>query len=161
MATVTERKGDVVSAFHNKEFDVFMHQANCQCVFGAGVARQVKVEIPELYDVDQNTKAMTPGDKLGRYTAYSFGGKTDEFPIAVNLYGQLHYGRGARHTNYAALTIALLNACGFILDGVAFSKTVKVCCPKLGCGLGGADWKIVKEILEFCPDQIEFTVFEL
>jgi len=161
MATVTENKGDAIAAFFDEGYDVFMHVANCQCVMGAGIAKQVKQKIPELYDVDQGTSNMKPANKLGGYSAYAFGDDTDEFPLAINLYGQLRYGRGKRHINYAALTCAVLNACGYILDGIDINKRVRVVCPKLGCGLAGGDWEIIKEILEFAPDRIEWHVYEI
>ncbi len=161
MAKVIERSGDAVAAFFDKGYDVFMHNYNCHCVMEAGVAKQVRRKIPELYHADQATRFMKPEKKLGSYTTYSFGDLTDEFPIAINLYGQLRYGIGKRHLTYAALTCSLLNACGFILDGVDTQRTIRVCLPQIGSGLAGGDWEIVKEILEFCPDQVEFYVYSL
>ena len=161
MAKVIERSGDVVEAFFSEGYDVFLHNCNCHSVMGAGVAKAVRRKIPELYEADQATRFMKPEKKLGSYTTYSFGDPSDEFPIAINLYGQLNFGIGKRHINYAALTCSLLNACGFILDGVDTQRVVKVCCPRIGSGLAGGDWEIVKEILEFCPERIEFYVYSL
>jgi len=161
MAKVIEHAGDAISAFYDKNYDAIMHQCNCQCVWGAGIAKQMKQMIPELYGVDLSSKQMRPENKLGRFSAYSFNAPDGEFPVAVNLYGQLNYGRNKRQTNYAALTTAVLDACAFLLDSADLTKTVKVCCPKIGCGLAGGDWNIVKEILEFAPARIEFHVYTL
>lgn len=161
MAKVIERSGDAVEAFFDEGYDVFMANTNCHCAFYDPIHQKIQKLLPELHMVDQQTFSMKPEKKLGSYTTYSFGDPTDEFPIAVNLYGQLNFGIGKRHINYAALTCSLLNACGFILDGVDKARVVRVCLPRIGSGLAGGDWEIIKEILEFCPDQIEFTVFEL
>lgn len=161
MAKVIERSGDAVAAFFDEGYDVIMVNTNCHSAFYNPLHQRVQEMIPELYEVDQQTRFMKPEKKLGSYTTYSFGDPSDEFPIAVNLYGQLNYGLGKRHINYAALTCSLLNACGFILDGVDTRRVVRVCLPKIGSGLAGGDWEIIKEILEFCPNQIEFYVYEI
>lgn len=161
MAKVIERSGDAVAAFFDEGYDVIMVNTNRHSAFYNPLHQRVQEMIPELYEVDQQTRFMKPEKKLGSYTTYSFGDPSDEFPIAVNLYGQLNYGLGKRHINYAALTCSLLNACGFILDGVDTRRVVRVCLPKIGSGLAGGDWEIIKEILEFCPNQIEFYVYEI
>lgn len=164
MAKVIERSGDAVAAFFDDGYDVFMANTNCHCAFYSPLHQRIQKNIPELYMVDQQTFHMKPEKKLGSYTTYSFGDPTDEFPIAINLYGQLNFGIGRRHLNYAALTCSLLNACGFILDGVDTQRIVGVCLQKIGseaAGLMQDDWEIVKEILEFCPERIEFYVYSL
>tara|TARA_R100000388_G_C7205472_1_gene140756 strand:+ start:254 stop:739 length:486 start_codon:yes stop_codon:yes gene_type:complete len=159
MAKVIERSGDAVAAFFDDGHDVVMVNTNCHCAYYNPLHQKVQKNIPELYTVDQQTFPMKPERKLGGYTTYSYGDLTDEFPIAVNLYSQLYYGIGERHLNYAALTCSLLNVCGFILDGVDTQRTVRVCLSRTGLEYEGGDWEIIKEILEFCPERVEFYVY--
>ncbi|MOA24116.1 hypothetical protein D3C78_1447820 [compost metagenome] len=74
----------------------------------------------------------TAGDcfKLGSYTC----GHT-RYGAVVNLYGQFNYGYdGKKYTRLDALEGAITQ---LVED---LDTPSKVCLPKIGCGLGGADW---------------------
>ncbi|MDX9668676.1 hypothetical protein [Pseudomonas sp. P8_250] len=124
-------KGCVVEAFLTGEYYAILHQANCFNTMNSGVARAIRDKFEIAYIVDCQTRR---GDyrKLG---SYSFA--RTEFGQIVNLYGQYNYGRdGKKYTlidklEEAVTRFALRNE---NLDGV------RICVPRMGSGLGGADW---------------------
>ena len=155
MATVIEHKGCAVEKFLQDTYDVLMVNTNCfNCVVSPEDIR-VQDNLPDLRAVDASTEQMNPKHKLGLYTVYRYS-DSEEFPMAINLYGS--YDPQDR-INYAALTSSVLNACAFVLDGVDLKRVVRVCFPKPSRVDG--DWEIIKEILEFAPDRIEWHVYEI
>lgn len=148
------RSGDVIAAFLNDDVDFFAHGCNCFNTMGGGIARQVASDIPELYDMDQQT-TMGHHSKLGTChpcfkvkpvvksdVNYKFN--------CFNLYTQYHFGKDARHLNYGAVSTAFLSMFSFIDDEMvkvkAESATVGI--PLIGAGLAGGDWIIISEIIE-------------
>ena len=145
---ITYVKGDLIEAGKSGLVDVIAHQANCQLVFGAGLARQIKQHFPVAYEADCQTKK---GDKnkLGtlsmaydqRYNLYIF-----------NLYGQYRYGRDKQHTDYEALENSLKEMYFVLRSGTMHDPEIKPDCrigiPRLGCGLAGGDWNIVESLVD-------------
>ena len=120
---------------------VIAHQANCHSTMGAGIARAIAIKYPKAESVDADS-SMTPKEKFGKYTI----AKADKVHI-VNLYGQYNMGRG-RHTNYKMLRDALGNFLNDASKNIIDVDTSKVGVPfGMGCGLGGGNWEVVKEIL--------------
>jgi len=95
--------------------------------------------------------------------------------IVANLFGQNKISSQERQTEYAALiagfkTIANAsfqgndkrevdygNPFGLIEEGIDLTD---IYIPyKIGCGLGGADWSIVEEIIHKCFDKSEHDVY--
>ncbi|AUG88412.1 phosphatase [Vibrio phage Vp_R1] len=144
----------VKHAKSSEAFDAYMHQCNCFCRMGRGIAPQLAKAFPEVREVDMSTEV---GDrsKMGTFT------KTSEFPIIYNLYGQYHWTNykvaPGRNTDYNKLAGALVRAsndmasCGHTTVGI----------PLIGCGLAGGDWNVVKPIVEgaFKANDIEVTLF--
>lgn len=127
------RKGCVVEAFKTGEYIAILHQANCFNTMNSGVAKAIREEFPTAYVADcQTTRADV--SKLGGFTyavIESLAG------VVVNLYGQYNYGRdGRKYTQVDYLEKAMERARNSLLKG----KNLSVCIPRIGCGLGGADW---------------------
>ncbi len=126
--------------------DALMHQCNCMCVWGAGVAVKMKEVFPEAYEADLATKP----DK------WKFGGTshaeiTRANPMGVrfvyNLYGQVNYGRGRRMTGYQEFESAFAQALSN-LDR-EYPEHCEIAIPYLiGCGLAGGDPKTITEIID-------------
>lgn len=72
-------------------------------------------------------------------TIYIYEGNKD---IIVNMFSQDKYGRDKRYTNYIAIEKAIKE-----LRKIYPSETI-IAAYKIGCGLAGGNWNIVKEILE-------------
>lgn len=126
-------KGDLIR--DRKNFDVIAHQCNCFLSFGAGIAAQIKVQIPEAYQADLKTQ-YGDKNKLGTIT-YT----TNTVPTVVNMYGQYKYTRHEVDTNYDALRSCLKKL------KEKFSGK-KIGMPLIGAGLAAGDWKVIEKIIE-------------
>jgi hypothetical protein len=143
------RVGDLLK---QEDIEVIIHQCNCFCNMGKGIALQIKNTYPEAYIADCKTKIGDP-DKMGTYTvAIVDNGKK----MVVNMYSQYNYGykmsnSQAKYTDYDSMTKALEK---FIEDYCisTFETTGKplICgMPfRIGCDLGGGDWEIVLYMLK-------------
>jgi len=153
-SSVVSCRGDLLKS----DCDIIMHQANCLSTMGGGIAKQIKMQFPEVYKVDAYSP-LDPEEKLGKYTSavVENNGKDVEF---VNLYGQLAYGRGRQHTDYDALRSALF---GYLSDKAKEVDSLidyKIGLPKyIGCGLGGGDWSVVYDILEDAAKEFGVNIY--
>lgn len=131
-----ELRGDVFKA---KE-DILIHGCNCFCKMGSGVAKTVREIYPEAWEADQKT---IRGDesKLGTYTFW--GGRHYYYnqPITViNLYSQYNYNRRKINADYDAIEKGLKKL-AFVCNGSSIAM------PRIGAGLAGGDWDIIKKII--------------
>lgn len=125
--------GDLLAS----DCDIIMHQANCQSVMNAGIAKSIRQKYPDAFLVDK-ADPRSPEERLGGYTSVTEDGRT-----IVNLYGQFGYGRGENYTNYGALEHALYTFLSTV------EGTPKIGLPyNMGCGLAGGDWNVVESILK-------------
>ena len=104
--------------------------------------RQIRLHYPPAYHAD----LVTPrGDrsKLGTISTAQihFAASKQHTLIIVNGYTQFHYGRGKKHTDYQAIRSV------FQTVKQRFSGK-RIAYPKIGCGLGGGDWKEVTHIID-------------
>ena len=134
-------KGNLVELAKKGYFDVIVQGCNCFNTMGAGIAKQIKKAWPEIYAVDCKT---VRGDKkkLGTITvAY------EEDAIVVNAYTQYYYGtKRGRNADYDAIRSA------FRIINDEFRGMV-IGIPRIGAGLAGGDWNIIKKIIvEETPD---------
>lgn len=114
-------------------------QVNCEKVMGAGLAAQIKKKWPIVYTTYLSNKPV-----LGEYDLVRVSGTMPGLYVA-NLYGQQGFGTDKRQTNYGALSSALASMAHdlrFDIPHIYFPF-------EMGCGLGGGDWNIVSELIEF------------
>lgn len=120
--------------------DYICHQVNCQGRMGSGIAKQIRERWPAVYDF-YITRLDILKDKAFGHTQLVpvHGGK-----VIINMFAQQYYGYdGKRYTSYDAFW-----AC---LDGIRDSvpKGSSIGFPyKIGCGLGGANWKVIEKMIE-------------
>lgn len=143
--------GDLISLALAGEFDVVVHGCNCQCVMGAGLARQIKRVFPEAYSADLETKRGDRG-KLGSVSVAAVKrGGVDLW--VVNAYTQFRYGHGV-NVDYGAIRGSFREVrCRF--DGF------RVGYPRIGAGLGGGDWGIIEPIIEGELEGMNHALVEL
>jgi O-acetyl-ADP-ribose deacetylase (regulator of RNase III) len=130
------------------EYGIICHQVNTRGVMGAGLAAQVKSQFPKAFREYKN--AYDTGTlKLGNVIISQI--KSHNF--IAHIVGQDNYGRGVKFTNYQALNLAFTNLKTF---RKSLDKEIPIFFPwRMGSGLGGGSWRIVKDIIEeFFPDAI-------
>lgn len=125
--------------------NVIGHQANCMSTMNSGIAKQIRMMYPGVYEVDKKFP-FPASDRLGK-TSYW----TDGALYIFNLYGQFAYGKGKKHTNYEALE----NAMELMLKKIIEMENenpnfkAKIGFPyKIGSDLGGGDWNVVYKKIE-------------
>lgn len=146
---VKEIKQDIFLA----ETDAIVHQANCQCTMGSGIAKYIKERYPEAYAADCKT-IKGDKEKLGRASVARVvtPSTNTRLKYIFNLYSQFNYGLEERHTNYEAMATGLSAIYDFIMrhnmSGSSQKITVLAAPFKMGSDRGGGDWRIVRAIME-------------
>jgi O-acetyl-ADP-ribose deacetylase (regulator of RNase III) len=132
------RTGDLLE---QPDLTHMMHQCNLYNTFGSGLAAVIRKKHPEAFEADCET---TYGDmeKLGSWSSAIL--KNGQ--VMINLYAQIGLDAKHRTTSYdamvaslTALEISLATAPTPVVLGIPY---------KMGCGLAGGSWKIVKSIIE-------------
>jgi O-acetyl-ADP-ribose deacetylase (regulator of RNase III) len=121
------------------------HQVNCQGTMGAGLARQIKQKYPIVFrQYKKLCDKYQAEDLLGNCQPVL----VDDYKVVVNLFGQLHYGRDKKYTDYKALAKSLeqLKYLLKFVDPYIHHDTIAL--PYgLGCGLAGGNWGTVFKII--------------
>ncbi len=126
-----------------------VHGCNCSGGFGSGVAGAIRKAFPQVYEMFK--ERGTGAHLLGSVSM--FLGTTYPNLTIVNGYTQLKYGRDrAVYADVGAIEQVLMAAAEYADCG---KKELYM--PKIGCGLGGLDWKknvlpIVEKVNEKFPD---------
>lgn len=132
-------KGDLIEMAKKGEFEVIIHGCNCFCTMNSGIAKQIKITWPQVYDMDLKT---IRGDekKLGTINVTRIpNGK--KYLYVINAYTQYNYGIWKRQLDYRALQKCFHEV----------AKTFQglhIAYPKIGADLGGGEWRIIKRIIE-------------
>ncbi len=145
-------KGDLIRLALDGEFDVIVHGCNCQCVMGAGIAKQIKEAFPEAAEADALTEKGSRS-KLGciSYFAHEVIGGHGFF--IVNAYTQFGYGSGVQ-VDYRAIRHAMREVKACFTGG-------RIGYPKIGAGLGGGDWNRIAAIIDEELDGEDHTLVTL
>lgn len=131
-------------------FDVIIHGCNCKRTMGGGIALQIKRTFPAAYAADRATSETR--DKLGTYTSANLA-IDDRTLTVVNAYTQFDYGGSAMHVDYDALRDV------FALIKRDFTGK-RIGYPRIGAGLAGGDWDIIKAIISDKLDGEDHTLVE-
>jgi O-acetyl-ADP-ribose deacetylase (regulator of RNase III) len=127
-------------------FKYIAHGCNDRGVMGSGIAKQIREKYPEAYLAYReswlNWNRMGCQMPLGSSSRSQSGDK-----LIYNLVTQQNYGRdGKKYVSYDAIDRAFTALRQFI----PARETLAV--PKIGCGLGGGCWEIVREILNHASE---------
>lgn len=128
--------------------DYIAHQANCRGVMGAGLAKQIRILNPKLFELyKQHCSNYTPQELLGKSFIYN---------RIITVFGQLNYGfdKTVVYTDYNALRQAFTN----IHKRLPIDKSIAF--PHgFGCGLANGDWNIVKQLIIDCfPNRTIYII---
>ncbi len=152
---ITFRVGDLLS---QPDLTHIVHQANLYHTFGSGIAKSIKDRFPRAYEADLRT-SYGDTSKLGSWSI-SESPSVGE-PSIINCYSQSGLSSTHRCTSYEALDKACASLCSYF---AGMESPVRVGMPfKIGCGLGGGDWKVVEPILfkHFGQSPIELVICRL
>ena len=146
-------RGDIVVMADTGALDFLIHGCNCQSVMGAGLARALREKWWEVFQADvQFSVTHTPSEKLGRYSEAIIPPNKltmGNYPLTIiNAYTQLDFGRsGKRYLSYDAVDEAFSAFTSYYSTELD-SPECRVGIPRIGGGLGGANWSIVRTIIE-------------
>lgn len=125
---------------------IIAHGVNCQNIMGSGVARALYEKWPQVkelyhswfekYDAgDKGIKALGQVDDL-----HLKSGK-----VIINCFTQQFYGTdNIRYLSYDALYTCMTKL--YLI--CVYYQINEIAMPKIGCGLAGGEWPIVKAIIE-------------
>ena len=128
-------QGDLLAS----NLKVIAHGCNCRGAFGAGIARQIRITYPNVYEV-YNLKHRVLGLELGSILPV----RTLDGRIVVNCMTQQDCGNDGRvYLDYDALDRCM----AAINDHVENWGETEVGMPKIGAGLAGGDWDRIEQII--------------
>ena len=143
---LTFETGDIVK---DKKYSWFCQQVNCQGVMGAGLAKQIREQYPEVYARYMELHNVFNIHKLGRTELI----RVSDGRIHAMMYAQDGYGRNSCYTDYEAFQ-KCLDEQRYVLNNT-YSREYVVAFPyKIGCGLAGGDWNIILPMLEKFSNHI-------
>lgn len=146
------KQGCFLEALENGEVDAIAHGVNCQGGFGSGIAGQIAKIYPEVKE--SYLRQFDFGWGLGQVD----GVKTDSGKYVFNCATQFEYGYdGKKYVNYGAVYECLKYVRNFCKN-----RDIKVLgLPRIGCGLAGGDWNVVKALIEEIFDgSMEVIIYE-
>lgn len=135
---------------------IFIHGCNCQGVMGRGIARQIRIAFPCVYDaytsfikralsnIHQIHPNISTDDArrhlLGKVSFVKISPKV----YVANCFTQFNYGR---RTDYQYLDMDALESC---LEHVNRHPAAKggVHFPSIGAGLAGGDWSLIVKLIQ-------------
>lgn len=157
MASFIETTGNVLDVLKTVDrTHILIHCCNCHNNFGAGIARNIKLQYPEAYAADCETKKGDPS-KLGTFTHAT---SEDGLAQVYNVYGQYWW------RNSDAAPPLLLDKLVEGLKKVALSidhhhPNAPIFTYRIGCNRAGGDWDVVKPILQEIFAERDVTIFQL
>ena len=135
-------KGDITKS----DCDIICHQVNCQGAMNSGVAKAIREKWPEVYEVYNTwcTRFAWSKDLLGKMQAIEIDSIKKRY--VVNLFAQQYYGyEGARYTDYEAFYNSISH---LAIELAAAPKKTRAFPYKIGCVRGGANWNIIRTMIE-------------
>lgn len=152
---MNEIKGNLIDLALEGHFDVIVHGANCLNTMGAGIAKEVREKIPDMWRADQNTRK---GDimKLGCYSWAHIEINHKGWFTGINAYTQYRYGSNhedgdEKPVDYDAITMVMRK-----INHNFKGKSIGI--PLIGAGLAGGDWNKIKKIIETELKDMDVTI---
>lgn len=148
-----------IKYIHGNLFDsqcnIIAHGCNCKGGFGSGLAGQIAKKWPrvrEAYLEHHNIFGWKLGDVQLVFCNDDFS-----FPIIANVATQEKYGYdGKLYADYEAIENGL-----FQVFEYAKNKKYSIALPRIGCGLAGGDWDVVKEIIGYTSSVFPTVAVEV
>lgn len=140
--------------------NIIFQGCNIENTFGAGIAKQIKEQIPEMYRADTEAYKANPQELLGGFSYARFE-RENKIIYGYNLYQQslLKISKYNIPLDYDALRSALTKARDHIKLTESYEKdfTPVVGVPMyMGCGLAGGDWVFVYSMIKEIFKQTDY-----
>lgn len=148
-------QGDIVDYFDllkdsNVNRTVLVHGCNCAGHFNSGLAKQIRLKYPVVYEEYLNFVKQHNPRLLGQINPVSVG----ETGIIVNAFTQQYYGTNPNtvYVNYKAIQS--------VMDKIKLQYPDRqIVLPKIGAGLGNGDWSIISDLIEKSLNNVFYFVF--
>jgi O-acetyl-ADP-ribose deacetylase (regulator of RNase III) len=151
-------EGNLIEFALEGKFDVIVHGCNCHSKMGAGLAPQMA----RVFGCDKFSMELWGSDinKLGNidYKIFVLGenaiwnlddakNNRDEPELTVvNAYTQFNYGRNHHDGDLKPIDYEALTLCMRKINITFTGEHIGL--PKIGSGLAGGDWNIIKNIIK-------------
>jgi O-acetyl-ADP-ribose deacetylase (regulator of RNase III) len=138
-----ELDGDLITLAKEGKFDVIAHGCNCHSTMGAGIAPQMA----KAFGCDRFVMERIGSDvnKLGNIDYQTLNHNDKELTV-VNAYTQFNYGRNHADGDAKPLSYEALTLCMKKMNILFAGKHIGL--PKIGAGLAGGDWDLIKAIIQ-------------
>jgi len=125
---------------------VMIHGCNCQGVMGSGVALAVREKYPDVYNIYVEHCSKHYDFLLGGIQPITI---RPDYMI-INAFTQNLFGTTQRQVDYEAI-YECFEQTNIWMNRLSEVRTLYF--PKIGAGLGGGNWEIIKTIIEQTVDQ--------
>jgi O-acetyl-ADP-ribose deacetylase (regulator of RNase III) len=145
---VNYKKGDLFKAPE----DILAHGVNCMGAFGSGVAAGMAHNHRKARDQYFDKHNRSGGWELGDVQFVRSGNKW----IANCATQKDFLPRGICHADYPAIKKTMS-----LVKEFAMGNKMTIAIPRIGAGLAGGDWDVIKPIIEEVFSDYDLTVYEL
>jgi len=153
-----EIDGDLIELAKSGTFDVVAHGANCKSCMRKGIAPQMAKafgcdrfsmelwgsDVNKLGNIDYQTLVLGE-NAIWSLEDYKNNRNEPELTV-VNAYTQFNYGRNHADGDAIPLSYEALTLCMKKMNVLFTGKHIGL--PKIGAGLAGGDWDLIKEIIQ-------------
>lgn len=166
-----EVEGDLIALAEEGKFDVIAHGVNCMCKQEAGIAPQMvkafgthkfkkeffryRGDINKLGTIDFKGIQYENGENIREIFNKLFVlGKSNLY--VVNAYTQFNYGRNHKDGTDKPLDYHALKLCFLKMNHIFQGMHIGL--PKIGCGLAGGNWTVVRQLIQSTFTLCDVTV---
>lgn len=145
---LTEYTGDLFTA----HADALGHGVNCKGLMGKGIAKAFREQWPDMYS---EYRLMCQEELLKPGLIYPWADKVG--PTVINIATQEYPGPDA---SYEWVDAGVRNALAYMNQRGLKSLAI----PRIGCGIGGLEWPLVKDLIEVALQswpELEVQVYSL
>lgn len=144
---VSETKGDILRSPYKN----IAHGVNCKDKMGSGVAKALFTKYPEVKTSYHEFCSGVPElSRLGEVQPVDCGEV-----IVFNCFTQFNYGYdNKKYVSYEAIV-----KCFKTLN--MYLKGQSIAIPRIGCGLAGGDWTVVRALIDELTPDLDVYVYYL
>lgn len=134
------------------EAEAFVNAVNLVGVMGAGIALQFKKRYPEMF---KDYKKQCKAGKLALGTMHVYKRKEENPKYIINFPTLYHWKDKSKLKD-------IKQGLEDLLTVVKKKKIKSIAIPALGCGVGGLEWREVKQVIEntFKDSKVQVHLYE-